>query len=112
MKATWRLVLVSLGLSVRTSESDDCRTFVLKRDGESVRIEAAAIAPGMTRVFPATEANGTIGLLFPFGSGLSGDVISRTDSRVFIAQCLEGELRIRIRQPDGRERAWPNGKAQ
>jgi hypothetical protein len=110
MKAIWSLVLVSLGSSVRTNESDDCRTFVLKRDGESVRIEAAAITQGMTRVFPANEATGTIGLLFPFGSGLSGDLVSRTDSRVFIAQCLDGELRIRIRQPDGRERAWPNGK--
>jgi hypothetical protein len=111
MNATWSLVLVSLGLSLRANQSEDCRTFVLKRDGESVRIEAAAIAEGMTRVFPANEATGTLGVLFPFGNGRSGDLISRHDSRLFIAQCLEGELRIRIRQSDGRERAWPSGKA-
>lgn len=110
MNATWSLVLVSLASSVRASESEDCHTFVLKRDGESVRIEAAAIAQGSTRVFPANQATGTLGVLFPFGNGLSGDLISRRDSRLFIAQCLEGELRIRIRQPDGRERAWPSGK--
>jgi len=110
MHATWSLVLMLLGLSVRASESEDCRTFVLKRDGESVRIEAAAIAQGSTHAFPANEANGTLGVLFPFGNGLSGDLISRRDSRLFIAQCLEGELRIRLRQPDGRERAWPSGK--
>lgn len=110
MNATWSLVLVSLGLSVRGRQSEDCRTFVLKRDGESVRIEAAAIAQGSTRVFPANQATGTLGVLFPFGSGLSGDLISRRDSRLFIAQCLDGELRIRVRQPDGRERSWPNGK--
>lgn len=110
MNATWSLVLVSLGLSLRANQSEDCRTFVLKRDGESVRIEAAAIAEGMTRVFPANEANGTLGLLWPFGSGMSGDVISHRDSLLFIAQCVDGELRIRTRRPDGREHALPSGK--
>jgi hypothetical protein len=110
MHATWSLVLVSLGLGVQVNQSADCRTFVLKRDAESVRMDAVAITEGSTRGFPANEVNGTRSGLWPFGSGMSGDVISRHDSLMFIAQCTEGELRIPVRRPDGRERALPSGK--
>lgn len=98
--------------AAQTPPASGCRLFVLKRANADVAIEAVSIAEGATKVFPVNKSSDNLMLVFPWaGVGGSGEVLNLNESLLLIAQCLEGELRVRIRPSGGTERSLFNMKA-
>jgi hypothetical protein len=88
----------------QTTASSGCRVFVLKRANNDVFIEAVALDEGAVKVFPVNKTGNTITPILPYGLGQSGDLVKLSESRFFIAQCVQGELRVKVRSAEGAER--------
>jgi hypothetical protein len=89
-----------------------CPLFLLKDGPGGITLERQAIEPGNVMVFPVSRDSGTITLVLPYaGPGTSGDLVQLSRKQLLITQCVDGELRARVKEAGGSERDLPAVRA-
>lgn len=75
--------------------------FLITLENGTPKIEKESIAKDETKVFICGDESGIISLVFPSGTGLSGDFIKLADKKVIIVRYINDELVYSLKKDDG-----------